>query len=69
MVTLIFISGPFHLPKKRNQVLFFGKELISCLSQVKVRAFNENRDRIYTERTFINPLSTYHKKLYGCVIC
>ena len=53
----------FHLLRNGNQRLFFllGKELISCLSLVNSRVFHENcvfdenRDRIYTELSFINP--------------
>ena len=52
----------FHLLKKGNQVLSIGKELLSCFSHAKKRDFLENPDHIYTELTFINPLSVYHKK-------
>ena len=52
----------FHLLKKGNQVLSIGKELLSCFSHAKKRDFHENLDLIYTELTFINPLSVYYKK-------
>ena len=52
----------FHLHKKGNQVLSIGKELLSCFSHAKKRDFHENPDHIYTELTFINPLSVYYKK-------
>ena len=41
----------------RREIIFFlfGKELISCLSRPNMHAFNENRDPIYTDSTFINP--------------
>ena len=51
----------FHLLKKGNQVLSIGKELLSCYSYAKKRDFHENPDHIYTELTFINPLSVYYK--------
>ena len=57
----------FHLLKKGNQVLSIGKELLSCFSHAKKRDFHENPDHIYTELTFINPLSVYYKKnVYLC---
>ena len=49
----------FHLLKKGNQVLYIGKELLSCFSHAKKRDFHENPDHINTELTFINPLSVY----------
>ena len=51
----------FHLLKKGNQVLSIGKELYSCLSNANKRAFHENPDHIYTELTYVNPLSVYYK--------
>ena len=45
-----------------NQVLFICKELLSCFSHANKRDFHENPDHIYTELTFINPLSVYYKK-------
>ena len=72
-ITLIFICGRgqlFHLLKKGNQVLSIGKELLSCFSHAKKRDFHENPDHIYTELTFINPLSVYYKKkTYTFVVC
>ena len=59
----------FHLLKKGNQVLSIGKELLSCFSHAKKRDFYENPDHIYTELTFINPLSVYYKKSYAFVVC
>ena len=38
------------------------KELLSCFSHAKKRDFHTNPDHIYTELTFINPLSVYYKK-------
>ena len=64
-VTLKFISCVvrlFHLHEKGNQVLSIGKELLSCFSHAKKHDFHENPDHIYTELTFINPLSVYYKK-------
>ena len=52
----------FHLHKKGNQVLSIGKELLSCFSHANKRDFHENPDHIYTELTFIKPLSVYYKK-------
>ena len=54
----------FHLLRKGNQVLSIGKELLSSFSHAKKRDFHENPDHIYTELTFINPLSVYYKKTY-----
>ena len=51
----------FHLLKKGNRVLSIGKELLSCFSHAKKRDFYENPDHIYTELTFINPLSVYYE--------
>ena len=51
----------FHLVKKGNQVLSIAKELLSCFSHANKRDFHENPDHIYTELTFINPLSVYYK--------
>ena len=51
----------FHLLKKGKQVLSIGKELLSCFSHANKRDFNENPDHIYTELTFINPISVYYK--------
>ena len=51
----------FHLLKKGNQVKSIGKELLSCFSHANKRDFHENPDHIYTELTFINPLSVYYK--------
>ena len=61
----------FHLLKKGNQALFtIGKELISCLTSAKVRAFHWNYDRIYTELTFIKPLKCQsQQKLSAFVVC
>ena len=53
----------FHLLKKGNQVLYIGKELLSCFSHASKRDFHENPDHICTELTFINPLSVYYKKI------
>ena len=64
-VTLIFISGrgsALSSAQKGNQVLSIGKELLSCFSHANKRDFHENPDHIYTELTFINPLSVYYKK-------
>ena len=71
-VTLISIYGRgrlFHLHKKGNQVLSIGKELLSCFSHATKRDFHENPDHIYTELTFINPLSVLQKKTYTFVVC
>ena len=51
----------FHLHKKGNQVLSIGKELLSCFSNANKHDFHENPDHIYTELTFIIPLSVYYK--------
>ena len=53
----------FHLLKKGNQVLSICKELLSCFSHANKRDFHENPDHIYTELSFINPLSSYYKKI------
>ena len=55
--------GLFHLLKKGNQALSIGIELLSCFSHANKRDFHENPDHIYTELTFINPLSVYYKKI------
>ena len=70
-VTLIYLGVVrlFHLLKKGNQVLSIGKELLNCFSHAKKRDFHENPDHIYTELTFINPLSVYYKKSYAYVVC
>ena len=71
-VTQIFISGrgsAISSAQKGNQVLSIGKELLSCFSHAKKRDFHENPDHIYTELTFINPLSVYYKKTYAFVVC
>ena len=71
-VTLIFISGrgsALSSAQKGNQVLSIGKELLSCFSHANKRDFHENPDHIYTELTFINPLSVYYKKSYAYVVC
>ena len=47
--------GYFICSRREIKFYLFGKELLSCLSRANLRAFHENRDRIYTELTFINP--------------
>ena len=53
--------GYFICSKKGNQVLSIGRELLSCFSHANKRDFHDNSDHIYTELTFINPLSVYYK--------
>ena len=59
----------FHLLKKGNQVLYIGKELLSCFSHANKRDLHRNPDHKYTELTFINPLSVYYKQSYAFVVC
>ena len=68
-VTLIFISGRGSAISSAQKGKSIGKELLSCFSHAKKRDFHENPDHIYTELTFINPLSVYYKKTYAFVVC
>ena len=70
-VTLIFISGRGSAisSAQKGKSGSIGKELLSCFSHAKKRDFHENPDHIYTELTFINPLSVYYKKTYAFVVC
>ena len=61
-VTLIFISGRGSAISSAQKGKSIGKELLSCFSHAKKHDFHENPDHIYTELTFINPLSVYYKK-------
>ena len=45
----------------KREIRFY---LLSCFSHAKKLDFHKNPDHIYTELTFINPLSVYYKKTY-----
>ena len=57
--TLIFISGCgsaiSSAKEGKSGFIIIGKEIISFLSRVNVRAFHENPNRLHAELTFINP--------------
>ena len=64
--TLIFISGcgtaiPSANEGKSGFIHNLVTGLISSLSRTNVCVFHENRDRKFTELTFINPLKVHHK--------
>ena len=67
-VTLIFISGRGSAISSAQKGKSGSIYWLSCFSHAKKRDFHENPDHIYTELTFINPLSVYCKKknVYLC---
>ena len=57
--TLIFISGHglaiSSVQERKHGSIYNLVEIMICLSRANVLAFHENRDRIYTELSSINP--------------
>ena len=66
-VTLIFIFWRGSALSSAQEGEAGSVNLIK-VSRANVRALHENHDRIYTELTFINPLSACHKRSYDSVV-